>query len=182
MDNENVNNQLNLVEDEDENARRIREINLQSLQTQQAINDLRMLIADLRERPICAPRRIQHGAMRRENGGRLHCAFCNADGQHQSDSCPQVRDGESRRQILDSERRCHTCFAVLRIACPGDRRCRRWANPCYHCRAYGHHSAICELPDRSDVVMWRRLQRAREALRSAEARLERLRGDLRILL
>ncbi|CAJ0589170.1 unnamed protein product [Cylicocyclus nassatus] len=104
-------------EAEEQNERMQRELHTQSLQTQQAISDLRMLIEELSARH--ALHGVQYGVIRRENERHLRCAFCDAAGQHYSDSCPQVRDAESRRRILDSERRCYRCFKVLLIVCPG---------------------------------------------------------------
>ncbi|KAK5975447.1 hypothetical protein GCK32_013040 [Trichostrongylus colubriformis] len=140
-----------------------------------AIRECDELIEWLEKEPICPPRNFEQGGISRGEEKFMRCAFCEATGRHYSDSCVVVRLSEERRQVLLRKRRCTLC---LEKYCPGNRsRCPKYFATCHHCRFPGHHSAICELPERSQET-WERLQEARN---NRHERLERLRLLQRIM-
>ncbi|KAL6727980.1 hypothetical protein Aduo_009799 [Ancylostoma duodenale] len=103
-------------------------------QAQQALRDFEDMIEDLADEKTCAPRRFSNGMIHREDERFLRCAFCNAAGDHYSDSCTVTKKARDRLALLDAVKRCRMC---LEIACPEDRRCRKYNTRCYHCKSLG---------------------------------------------
>ncbi|KAK5980695.1 hypothetical protein GCK32_007999 [Trichostrongylus colubriformis] len=65
----------------------------------------------------------------------LRCGFCDAKGEHYSDSCPQFRTVEERRRMI----RCKFCLDTMHSS----RNCTRPMKRCKYCRLENHHTAIC---------------------------------------
>ncbi|CAJ0610607.1 unnamed protein product, partial [Cylicocyclus nassatus] len=123
-------------------------LQVEKKQTLQAIHDLNLLIDALEKENTCGPRRYHKGEIRKDTERNMSCAFCSAVGYHYSDSCPEVPTGRERRELLEASNRCETCLEY----CAGGNLCRKFYTKCFHCRETGHHSALCELPDRSQDI------------------------------
>ncbi|EYC22492.1 hypothetical protein Y032_0017g3384 [Ancylostoma ceylanicum] len=161
--------------DIDEDQMRRHQLELELARARQALRDLHSIILDLENQPTCAARRIHHGTTYRDGERFLRCAFCPAMGIHYSDSCPTVMDTTVRKQMVQEKRKCELCLETF---CAGDRECKKWATPCYHCRRYGHHSALCDLPERSQQIN-ERLANARRSYQWYEERIKTLEDQLR---
>ncbi|CAJ0597275.1 unnamed protein product [Cylicocyclus nassatus] len=141
----------------------------------QAERDFERLIDELSHRRTCPPRRFTHGFILRNDEQTIQCVFCKRVGNHYSDSCQIVADAATRRDLLRAELRCVMC---LTTECAEDIYCRKYAVKCYHCRGYGHHSAICELPEQSQSII-EQLRSAREGLERNRERRRNIERQLR---
>ncbi|EYC20681.1 hypothetical protein Y032_0021g364 [Ancylostoma ceylanicum] len=154
--------------DIDEDQMRRHQLELELARARQALRDLHSIILDLENQPTCASRRIHHGTTYRDGERFMCCAFCPAVGIHYSDVCPTVMDTTVRKQMMQEKRKCELCIETFRA---GDRGCKKSATPCYHCRRYGHHSALCDLPERSQQIN-ERLANARRSYQWYEERIK----------
>lgn len=145
-------------------------------QLRQAQNDFHLMIEELRNEPVCAPRRFGRGAIHQEDERFMRCAFCSAVGIHYSDKCTDVRLARERRSIIEDRKRCLECLEY----CRGGKQCPKYYARCYYCGSYEHHSALCELPERSEEIS-EQLSRARASLADVENRIQRLEEDLQQL-
>nr|CDJ93396.1 unnamed protein product [Haemonchus contortus] len=142
---------------------------------EQSRANLRQIIEDSRRQPTCPPRRYGYGALRSDTEQLMTCAFCRAVGRHYSDSCDEVVEVSVRRQMIDEREACEECLEH----CRRGKRCPKYYVRCYHCGKYDHHSALCGLPDESEVTT-ARLARARHSLAEATERIGQLQEDLRL--
>ncbi|KAK6028100.1 hypothetical protein OSTOST_05861, partial [Ostertagia ostertagi] len=131
-----------------ENANMRRQIEEEIQQLQQARSNFRQIINDLRQHPTCPPRRYGYGAIRKDKERRMRCSFCRALGKHYSDSCDQITSVYVRRRMIDDRGKCPECLEY----CRGGTSCVKYFERCFHCGDYEHHSALCELPDKSDEI------------------------------
>ncbi|VDO47817.1 unnamed protein product [Haemonchus placei] len=76
--------------------------------------------------------------------------------------------------MIDEREACEECLEH----CRRGKRCPKYYVRCYHCGKYDHHSALCGLPDESEVTTTR-LARARHSLAEATERIGQLQEDLR---
>ncbi|EYC27881.1 hypothetical protein Y032_0008g231 [Ancylostoma ceylanicum] len=118
-------------------------------QAEQARDDLASMICDLEAKPTYHARYYHEGEKLRNIERSLQCVFCLAIGRHYSDSCIEMRYAKERRDHLKRTNRCIMC---LKIRCRGGRDCSKYDTRCFHCDKYGHHSAVCELPDASERI------------------------------
>lgn len=144
---------------------------------EQAIRNFDDMLFQLEAEPICQPRRFDHGRIHKPLEKRMKCAFCDAIGSHYSDSCMVVSDARSRRMLIEEKDKCERCLERI---CARGYACKKYHVTCFHCRNTGHHSALCPLPERSDVIR-RQLQNAREGRWAALSRMEELRRELALL-
>lgn len=93
------------------------------------IDELDDMISVLESAKKCEPRAFVEGVFHEEER-RMQCVFCEAIGQHYSDSCGWVRRLEERKNILRTKQRCFTC---LERRCSGDQSCPKYWNQCHHC-------------------------------------------------
>ncbi|KAL6742396.1 hypothetical protein Aduo_015550 [Ancylostoma duodenale] len=106
----------------------------------------------------------------------LRCAFCERVGDQYSDSCTVFRNVEERKRLLQSRRRCVACLDVVFTS----HICRKRNAPCYHCKARGHNSAICDLPEKSEEIR-RQLHNALNGRKDTEEKILALQKELRDL-
>ncbi|KAK6017222.1 hypothetical protein OSTOST_17289 [Ostertagia ostertagi] len=123
-----------------------------------------------REKP-CEPRSFQ-GLIFRHEEKKMRCAFCEARGEHYSDSCPAVRDGESRRAAANRSNRCYLC---LDWWCARGVLCSKYGNRCFHCGKSDHHSALCCAPD-----LAREMEIEIDGLKEELLEMQRQRNELQI--
>ncbi|KAL6726914.1 hypothetical protein Aduo_008842 [Ancylostoma duodenale] len=109
--------------------------------------------------------------------GDIICAFCEAEGQHYSDSCAQVINGDQRLEIINIKGWCKYCLED----CPVNRQCKFAKKQCWYCRQLegtvfeeliprdgGHHRALCNVPDaKSEARSW--ILEAKEELKLRKA-------------
>nr|CDJ93804.1 hypothetical protein HCOI_01735800 [Haemonchus contortus] len=157
-----------------ENASMRQQIETEILQLKQSCANFRQIIDELRKHPTCPPRRFGLGAIRKQGERLMRCAFCRSIGRHYSDSCIEIRSVFVRRRMIEDRGRCEECLEY----CHGGTSCPKYDVRCFHCWKYGHHSALCELPDKSEEIAERRA-RARRSLAEAMDRIEKLERDLR---
>ncbi|VDL75863.1 unnamed protein product [Nippostrongylus brasiliensis] len=150
-----------------------RRIEQEIQRVEQAIRNFDNIIAEIEDQPRCAPRRFG-GRVDQNRERYMKCAFCNAIGNHYSDSCSNVRNINSRRQLIEEKELCLTC---LEWNCPRGNRCRKATVLCFHCREQGHHSALCDLPEQSEEIRMR-LNNARESKQNCLERLWDLNHEL----
>ncbi|VDO65896.1 unnamed protein product [Heligmosomoides polygyrus] len=113
------------------------------------IHVLEIRIGNLQREQPCKPRLFQAG-FTKDEAARMRCAFCGTRGKHYSDQCLRVRDSTRRRIRLRDRARCRMC---LEIACNSDAdSCPNYWIMCFHCERMGHHSAICDWPDRAQEL------------------------------
>ncbi|KAK6038898.1 hypothetical protein COOONC_23597 [Cooperia oncophora] len=151
-----------------------RQIETEIQQLEQSCTDFRAIIEELRDQPTCPRRRFARGAIRREDERTMQCVFCAAVGQHYSDSCTEISSVFVRRRMTEVKGRCEECLET----CMRGEDCPKHYTRCYYCREFGHHSALCYLPEQSEQRA-ERLARARHSLSEATERIGRLRRDLR---
>ncbi|KAL6732920.1 hypothetical protein Aduo_003626 [Ancylostoma duodenale] len=127
--------------------------------TLQAKLELETMIEEVKIEKVCQPRRFDQGRINSKEEETMPCIFCGAIGVHYSDSCVVHREALGRVEILRRQRRCLMC---LQRRCPGGKMCKKHGTRCRHCKKIGHSPTICDLPERSQVIMERRdiLQRA----------------------
>ncbi|KAK6051626.1 toxin-antitoxin system, antitoxin component, ribbon-helix-helix domain protein [Cooperia oncophora] len=65
-----------------------------------AKSDYLQTIDELQAQPSCPPRRFEFGEIRKERETTMRCAFCDAIGEHYSDSCYEVQSAEERRHLI----------------------------------------------------------------------------------
>ncbi|VDO84703.1 unnamed protein product [Haemonchus placei] len=130
-------------------------------QLQQARTNFLQIIDKLRRLPTCPPRRLGYGAVRSDTERFMLCAFCRASGKHYSDSCDEFPSVYVRRPMIEDRGKCIECLEL----CRRDKSCKKYYEHCYHCGKYDHHSALCELPDKSDEINWQQ-----SAIGTCEAR------------
>ncbi|KAK6033313.1 hypothetical protein OSTOST_00486 [Ostertagia ostertagi] len=140
----------------------------------QSCANFRQIIDELRKHPTCPPRRFGLGAIINESERHMRCAFCRAIGRHYSDSCVEIRSVLVRRRMIEDRGRCEECLEY----CYGGTDCPKYDVRCFHCRKYDHHTALCELPDKSEEIAEKRAK-ARRSLAEAMDRIEKLERDLR---
>ncbi|KAK6030424.1 hypothetical protein OSTOST_03441 [Ostertagia ostertagi] len=88
---------------------------------------------------------------------RLTCAFCDVEGEHFSDSCPTITNGNQRWNIALEKKYCQYCLA----RCGNSKDCESRNKSCYYCDRvsrtsfeyfipddHGHNTALCNIPDR----------------------------------
>ncbi|RCN42796.1 hypothetical protein ANCCAN_11229 [Ancylostoma caninum] len=169
-------------EDEEEvrriaqNAARRAEIIRELDQSRQALQNFEDIIQELDWLPRCEPRNFQGGTIYRDDERTLRCAFCERVGDHYSDSCTVFRNVEERKRLLQSRRRCVACLDVVFTS----HICRKRNAPCYHCKARGHNSAICDLPEKSEEIR-RQLHNALNGRKDTEEKILALQRELRDL-
>ncbi|KAK6040166.1 hypothetical protein COOONC_22329 [Cooperia oncophora] len=132
-----------------------RRITAEIRKEEQALRRFDEIIRQLKEEPLCPPRRYISGVPR-EIAAKVRCAFCGVVAHHYSDACARVRSVKERRDLVITYARCEYC---LERHCTKDRACKKYDLKCYHCRRRGHHSALCELPERSEKIR-RRIEEA----------------------
>ncbi|KAK6018280.1 hypothetical protein OSTOST_16147 [Ostertagia ostertagi] len=110
------------------------------------------------------------------------CAFCKAEGQHFSDSCPHYVDGDERYEMMIDEGVCRYCLE--RDKCNYDNTCPYAYKECFYCSRLegtpfeymiikdGHHTALCNIPNRKHEARTE-LDKAREELREVMTQLAR---------
>ncbi|VDO27364.1 unnamed protein product [Haemonchus placei] len=153
-----------------------REIEQELHRLRQAELNFRRVIQVLMETPTCPPRRFEQGQIRLSGERFMRCVFCEAMGEHYSDSCHIVSRVEQRRQLVGERRLCILCLEY----CTGGQFCKKRFTKCYHCRRTGHHSALCELPETTPRVIEQLTQarvgfgRCELRIRDLEERLHRL--------
>uniref|UniRef100_A0A7I4XWC3 CCHC-type domain-containing protein n=1 Tax=Haemonchus contortus TaxID=6289 RepID=A0A7I4XWC3_HAECO len=125
------------------------------------IQALQSRIQSLEKGRPCPTRRYIRGVYKIEES-KMRCSFCGACGRHYSDSCPRIRDSVRRKLLLKKQRRCKIC---LEIGCIADPTCTKYWNRCFHCGRMGHHSAICDWPDKAQEIE----DEIRESLRELSA-------------
>ncbi|WKX97503.1 hypothetical protein Q1695_013288 [Nippostrongylus brasiliensis] len=86
-----------------------RRIEQEIQRVEQAIRNFDNIIAEIEDQPRCAPRRFG-GRVDQNRERYMKCAFCNAIGNHYSDSCSNVRNINSRRQLIEEKELCLTCL------------------------------------------------------------------------
>ncbi|KAK6057531.1 hypothetical protein COOONC_04950 [Cooperia oncophora] len=115
--------------------------------------------------------RMQHDLSRypyRDRGDRslgiapwTRCAFCEEEGDHFSDACPRVRDGDSRYDIVNQKGRCIHCLEG-----PRGHHCRYRTRECWYCFRLSstvfadlrpgdgglHHRALCNVPNKKHIA------------------------------
>ncbi|VDL63614.1 unnamed protein product [Nippostrongylus brasiliensis] len=128
------------------------------------IHILEVRIAAMKEDQPCRPREFHEG-MARSTEARMRCVFCGSRGRHYSDSCPRIRDGRRRKIKLQDENRCPMC---LEIGCISDQKCPKYWVKCFHCGRMGHHSAICEAPDKAQEIQEQIVEASREIAATKE--------------
>lgn len=170
MQDEHQNPEVNRADD-DEARRRIEE---EIRNVQQAIRNFDDIISQLENERTCPPRRFHQGRIHRVEERFMKCAFCEARGTHYSGSCPEVRGAEERRRVVAEKGLCNCCLEKL---CGRALLCKKYHTICYHCRDVGHHSALCRLPEFSDMIR-NQLQNAKEARWNCMSRLHALNRDL----
>ncbi|KIH44539.1 hypothetical protein ANCDUO_25435 [Ancylostoma duodenale] len=165
-------------EPEDEEALRLaaRQIENEIHQTEQGVLDLEDIVNSLDQEQTCAPRNYERGAIQRDDERTLHCVYCGRIGDHYSDSCIAHRNIMERRVILDAQRRCRCCLEIEF----SHHVCRKANLPCYHCRERGHHSSLCDFPERSEDIR-NRIHHALESRRMALDRIRELQRELQEL-
>ncbi|KAK6753679.1 hypothetical protein RB195_012956 [Necator americanus] len=113
------------------------------------------------------------GDLSREVQGDIICAFCEAEGQHYSDSCAQVISGDQRLEIISIKGWYNYCLED----CPVNRQCKFAKRHCWYCRQLEgtvfveliprdgvHHRALCNVPNaKSEARSW--ILEAREELK-----------------
>ncbi|XGW25703.1 hypothetical protein V3C99_006816 [Haemonchus contortus] len=125
------------------------------------IQALQSRIQSLEKGRPCPTRRYIRGVYKIEES-KMRCSFCGACGRHYSDSCPRIRDSVRRKLLLKKQGRCKIC---LEIGCIADPTCTKYWNRCFHCGRMGHHSAICDWPDKAQEIE----DEIRETLRELSA-------------
>ncbi|KAK6049074.1 hypothetical protein COOONC_13421, partial [Cooperia oncophora] len=73
-------------------------LELRRLRRQQVVSSY--TIQDLMRQPFCQRRLVERGVITRQRDRHMRCAFCDAVGEHYSDSCPIVRTSPERRMLL----------------------------------------------------------------------------------
>ncbi|VDO95375.1 unnamed protein product [Heligmosomoides polygyrus] len=157
--------------EEDEEIARIEE-DLRN--AEQALRNFGDILIQLEAEPVCPPRRFYHGNIHKAVERHMRCAFCDAVGTHYSDSCMVVSDAISRRVLVKEKNKCELCLERI---CARGLTCKKYRVLCFHCRNTGHHSALCYLPERSEIIR-RQLKNAQEGREAAINRVEQLRREL----
>ncbi|KAL6723664.1 hypothetical protein Aduo_018643 [Ancylostoma duodenale] len=157
-------------------AQRRRQIESEIHQTEQGVLNLEDIVNSLDQEQTCAPRNYERGAIQRDDARTLRCVYCGRIGDHYSDSCIAHRNIMERRVILDAQRRCRCCLEIEF----SHHVCRKANLPCHHCRARGHHSSLCDLPERSEDIR-NRIHHALESRRMALDRIRELQRELQEL-
>ncbi|VDO55954.1 unnamed protein product [Haemonchus placei] len=152
---------------------RRRQIDREIFDAYAEIEELDNLIAELKREPKCEPRDFSRGVIRRWDERTICCVFCQGIGEHHSDSCEIYKESSVRRTILKGEHRCACCLEI-RFQ---HHICRKYNAKCYHCKGYGHHSSVCDLPERSEEIN-RNLAQATHAKKGAERRIKELKEKL----
>ncbi|KAK6028163.1 hypothetical protein OSTOST_05791 [Ostertagia ostertagi] len=137
------------------------------------IQELDELISELEKEPKCEPRDFKRGLIRRWDEKTIRCVFCDRVGIHYSDSCDVYKESSVRRLLLDREHRCSCCLEIKLT----HHDCRKINVGCYHCKRHGHHSAICDLPERTEEINKRKAE-ALCAKGDAEKRIKELKEQL----
>lgn len=154
----------------------VRQIEANIRNVQQALSNSEGIIRGLEEQYVCPPRNFDHDRIDRSQDGYMKCAFCEAVGTHYSDSCTNIRDANSRRQAITDANK---CILFLEYVCSRDRTCKKYNTLCFHCRQLGHHSALCELHERIDIIR-ARLENARQGRKECLNRLLDLNRELEL--
>ncbi|VDL78270.1 unnamed protein product [Nippostrongylus brasiliensis] len=141
---------------------------------QQALRDFDAILQQLQEESVCPPRRFHRGRFLREEERYMKCAFCGEMGTHYSDSCIFVRYAVDRRRMIDESAKCAMC---LEYSCQRQEFCSKYRARCFHCREFGHHSALCEFPERSDATR-ARITEVRNRRHNCATRMDELRREL----
>ncbi|KAK5965071.1 hypothetical protein GCK32_021340, partial [Trichostrongylus colubriformis] len=127
--------------------------------------ELRWLIDELEERMAWMERDLQDFPYRKKESRSpymnpsLNCAFCDREGEHFSDSCPNVVNGDRRWEIMRERSYCQYCLK----RCGYYEDCAYRRKGCYYCNRVkgtafeflipddrGHHTALCNIPDRKN--------------------------------
>ncbi|WKY03821.1 hypothetical protein Q1695_005071 [Nippostrongylus brasiliensis] len=145
--------------------------------TKQSLANLEEIMRELEEERTCPPRNFNAGRISRYQEKFMRCAFCFAVGTHFSDSCPHVRNVDERRYRIARDNRCELCLESI---CRKGQFCKKFFQKCHHCSRSGHHSSLCDLPERS-IVIRQRLEQARSSWQQCKNRLIHLHRDLQQL-
>ncbi|EYC41317.1 hypothetical protein Y032_0573g151 [Ancylostoma ceylanicum] len=102
----------------------------------------------------------------------IKCAFCGIYGEHFSDSCPRIQNGDTRLDIIRGRLLCVYCLED----CPSSSTCKYKRRQCWYCnRVKGtafedliphdndHHRSLCTIPDKKQIAM-RRITPAKREL------------------
>ncbi|VDO18800.1 unnamed protein product [Heligmosomoides polygyrus] len=166
------------ADDHDDDVAAVQRIEHEIRVTEQALHDFEEIIRQLRQEPTCPPRKFDFGRISRSNEMFMKCAFCGVTGSHYSDSCTTVRYAEARRQVIADSHKCDRC---LEFVCSRGQTCKKFYQKCFHCRQIGHHSALCDFPERSDLIR-AHLENANNSRLRCLNRLQSLNRDLRLHL
>ncbi|VDP33382.1 unnamed protein product [Heligmosomoides polygyrus] len=125
---------------------------------------------------------------------KLKCAFCEAEGEHFSDSCPIVTNGDERYSIIRDLSACYKCLEYCPAMWPDDeqddqqkrKECPYKDKDCYYCKRLqgttfedlipddgGHHTALCNIPQKK-LLARVRFEREEDELRELLGELARL--------
>ncbi|VDO96333.1 unnamed protein product [Heligmosomoides polygyrus] len=115
-------------------------------------------------------------------GRMVRCMFCKVVGEHYSDSCPVVTDGDERFNIVLDENKCQYCLE----GCNPDKECPYKKKECLYCKRVkgtafeslipndnGHHNTLCNIPNKRHVAR-ARLNDAKDELRELFRELSRI--------
>ncbi|XGW10848.1 hypothetical protein V3C99_012391 [Haemonchus contortus] len=157
---------------EAEIGRRRTELIMEHTDIEEKIEELEDLVYRLDMEPDCEPRNFEMGSIVREDEKGMKCVFCGRVGEHYSDSCTVYRTVAIRKQIVIGEHRCACCLRVRYEP----HACKKERTKCYHCHETGHHSALCNWPERAEENKRRYDDaiRKRKALKERKDEIERL--------
>ncbi|KAK6039798.1 hypothetical protein COOONC_22699 [Cooperia oncophora] len=128
------------------------------------IEDLETTLYNLDVEKTCDPRDFKKGVIRRKEDLTVPCVFCGRVGDHTPTHVPYIRI--TGREIILSTQRI-VAESALRTNFD-EHTCRR-ITACFHCKKHGHHSALCDLPERSKEIR-RRYEEATRKRREAKRR------------
>ncbi|EYC36874.1 hypothetical protein Y032_0848g2670 [Ancylostoma ceylanicum] len=105
----------------------------------------------------------------------IKCAFCGIYGEHFSDSCPRIQNGDTRFDIIRGRLLCVYCLEDCPKDCPSSSTCNYKRRQCWYCnrvkgtmfedlipRDNGHHRSLCNVPDKKHIAMVRITSAKRE--------------------
>ncbi|VDO21038.1 unnamed protein product [Heligmosomoides polygyrus] len=124
----------------------------------------------------------------------LKCVFCEAEGEHFSDSCPIVTNGDERYSIIRDLSARYKCLEYCPAMWPEDeqddqqkkKKCPYKDKDCYYCKRLegttfedlipydgGHHTALCNIPQK-ELLARVRFEREEDELPELLGELARL--------
>ncbi|KAK6023418.1 hypothetical protein OSTOST_10796, partial [Ostertagia ostertagi] len=133
-------------------------------EAEREVKKMENIVYELDMEPTCNPRDYRKGIIQREDERGMVCTFCGKVGEHYSDSCEAYPSSKERLKIVEAEDLCKTCLRI---------NSENHGLRCFHCNEYGHHSALCELPEKSEYIR-RRIKEAIERRKNAKERIKEL--------